>query len=192
MSSTNSRRDFLVRSAVGGACLLTFTLSGCETKLTPAQARAAGVPFHTLDASDQKTVEALGETLVPGSSSAGLAQYLDHQLSGDAADSMLMIKYLGVAAPFNEFYRGGLRATDAAAQTLHGKAFADLTAEQATALVAQMSGGHVEGWQGPPPGLFYFVLRSDAVDVLYGTQAGFELLGVPYMAHIAPPSRWGE
>ncbi len=192
MSSTNSRRDFLVRSAVGGACLLTFTLSGCETKLTPAQARAAGVPFHTLDASDQKTVEALGETLVPGSSSAGLAQYLDHQLSGDPADSMLMIKYLGVAAPFNEFYRGGLRATDAAAQTLHGEAFADLTAEQATALVAQMSGGHVEGWQGPPPGLFYFVLRSDAVDVLYGTQAGFELLGVPYMAHIAPPSRWGE
>jgi hypothetical protein len=129
---------------------------------------------------------------VPGSASAGLAQYLDHQLSGDAADSMLMVKYLGVAAPFNEFYRGGLRATDAAARSLHGKALADLTAEQATALVAQMSGGHVDGWQGPPPGLFYFVLRSDAVDVLYGTQAGFELLGVPYMAHIAPPSRWGE
>src|SRR5882757_1300453 len=96
MSNTNSRRDFLVQGAVGGACLLTFTLSGCETKLTPAQARAARVPFRTLDASDQKTVEALGETLVPGSSSAGLAQYLDHQLSGDAADSMLMIKYLGV------------------------------------------------------------------------------------------------
>jgi len=192
MSNTNSRRDFLVRGAVGGACLLTFTLSGCETKLTPAQARAAKIPFRSLDASDVKTVEALGETLVPGSSTAGLAQYLDHQLSGDPADSMLMIKYLGVAAPCNEFYRGGLRATDTAAQALHGKSFSDLSAEQATALLSQMSGGHIDGWQGPPPGLFYFVLRSDAVDVAYGTQAGFELLGVPYMAHIEPPSRWGE
>lgn len=192
MSNTGSRREFLVRGAVGGACLLTFTLSGCETKLTPAQARAAKVPFRSLTASDVRTVRALGDTLVPGSSTAGLAEYLDHQLSGDAAASMLMIKYLGVAAPFNEFYGGGLRATDAAAHLLHGKPFADLGLEQASALVAQMSGGHVDGWQGPPAGLFYFVLRSDAVDVVYGTQAGFELLGVPYMAHIEPPSRWGE
>ena len=192
MSNTNSRRDFLVRGAVGGACLLTFTLSGCETKLTPTQARAMKVPFRSLNTSDVKTLEALGETLVPGSSTAGLAHYLDHQLSGDAADSMLMIKYLGVAAPFNEFYRDGLRATDAAAQSSHEKTFADLSLEQASALVSQMSGGHVNGWQGPPVGLFYFVLRSDAVDVVYGTQAGFELLDVPYMAHIEPPSRWGE
>jgi hypothetical protein len=187
-----ARRDFLVRGAVGGACLLTFTLSGCETKLTPSQARGADVPFRSLDAGDVKTVDALGETLLPGSSTAGLAHYLDHQLSGDPADSMLMIKYLGVAAPFNEFYRGGLRATNTVAQSLHGKAFADLSTEQATALVSMMSGGHLDGWEGPPPGLFYFVLRSDAVDVVYGTRAGFELLGVPYMAHIEPPSRWGE
>ena len=65
MSNTSSRRDFLVRGAVGGACLLTFTLSGCETKLTPAQARTAKVPLRTLNASEVKTVEALGETLVP-------------------------------------------------------------------------------------------------------------------------------
>lgn len=192
MSNTSSRRDFIVRGAAGGACLLTFTLAGCETRLTPAQARAANVPFRTLDAEDAKTVDALGETLLPGSTPAGLAQYIDHQLSGDPADSMLMIKYLGVAAPFNDFYRGGLRATNAAAQSLHGKPFADLDAQQAAALVSRMSAGHLDGWQGPPAGLVYFVLRSDAVDVMYGTQSGFELLGVPYMAHIAPPSRWGE
>ena len=192
MSNTDSRREFLVRGAAGGACLLTFTLSGCETKLTPTQARATKVPFRSLNAPDVKTLEALGETLVPGSSTAGLAHYLDHQLSGDAADSMLMIKYLGVAAPFDKFYHDGLRATDAAAQSLHGKPFADLSPEQASALLSQMSSGHVGGWQGPPAGLFYFVLRCDAVDVVYGTQAGFERLGVPYMAHIEPPSRWGE
>ena len=160
--------------------------------MTPAQARASDVPFRALDAGTVAVLDALGDVLLPGAAAAGLAHYIDHQLSGDPADSMLMIKYLGVAPPFNEFYRGGLRATDAAAQSLHGKPLADLGTPEATALVAQMSGGHIDGWQGPPPGLFYFVLRSDAVDVVYGTQAGFELLGVPYMAHIEPPSRWGE
>jgi hypothetical protein len=33
-------------------------------------------------------------------------------------------------------------------------------------------------------------VRSDAVDVVYGTPAGFEALGVPYMEHIMPPRRW--
>jgi len=173
---------------------LTFTLSGCEAKLTPAQARAAKVPLHTLTTGDVTTLDALGETLLPGSAAAGLAQYLDHQLSGDAAHSMLMIKYLGVPAPFGSFYQAGLRAAETAARTLYGKAFADLSSQQAGTLVTQMSAGHVNGWpaQGPPSALFYFVLRNDAVDVVYGTQPGFELLDVPYMAHIMPPSRWGE
>jgi hypothetical protein len=193
MSNTSSRRDFITHgAAAGGVCLLTFTLSGCEARLTPAQARAAKVPFHTLAADEVTTVNALGETLLPGSAVAGLAHYLDHQLSGDPAHSMLMIKYLGVPAPFDAFYRGGLRATETAAQALYGKTFADLNSQQAGALVTQMSTGHVDGWLGPPSALFYFVLRNDAVDVVYGTQPGFELLGVPYMAHIAPPSRWGE
>jgi hypothetical protein len=193
MSSTGSRRDFITHgAAAGGVCLLTFTLSGCEARMTPAQARAAKVPFQTLTAGDVATVNALGETLLPGSAAAGLAHYLDHQLSGDPARSMLMIKYLGVSAPFDAFYRSGLRATETAARALYGTAFAELNSQQAGALVTQISAGHVDGWQGPASALFYFVLRSDAVDVVYGTQRGFELLGVPYMAHIAPPSRWGE
>jgi hypothetical protein len=182
-----ARRDFIV-----GGALLTFTLAGCEKKMTPAQARAATVPFLTLDAGAVAVLDALGEILLPGSAAAGLSHYIDHQLSGNAADSMLMIKYLGVPAPFTDFYRSGLRATDALAHAAYGKVFPGLSTEQASALVTQMSGGQVEGWQGPPPGSFYFVLRSDAVDVVYGTRAGFEQLGVPYMAHIEPPSRWGE
>lgn len=160
--------------------------------MTPAQARAADVPFQTLDTGTVAVLDALGSALLPGAAAAGLAHYIDHQLSGPAADSMLMIKYLGVPAPYTDFYRGGLRAADALARAVHDKGFAELSGEQAAALVARMSGGQVEGWQGPPVGLFYFVLRSDAVDVVYGTQAGFEQLGVPYMAHIEPPSRWGE
>jgi len=200
MSNTNSeglpswpeprrvaRRDFIV-----GGALLTFTLAGCEKKMTPAQARAAAVSFLTLDAGTVAVLDAFGDILLPGSSAAGLSHYIDHQLSGNAADSMLMIKYLGIPAPFTGFYKSGLRATDALAHAVYGKEFPALSNEQASALVTRMSGGQVEGWQGPPAGLFYFVLRNDAVDVVYGTRAGFEQLGVPYMAHIEPPSRWGE
>jgi hypothetical protein len=34
------------------------------------------------------------------------------------------------------------------------------------------------------------VLRSDAVDVVYGTVEGYEALGIPYQPHIAPLKRW--
>src|SRR5262245_51262310 len=152
MSSTGSRRDFLAHAAAGGACLLTFTVAGCARKLTPAQARDARVPYRTLASNEVRTVESLGETLLPGSAAAGLAHYLDHQLSGSPADSMLMIKYLGVAPPFTEFYRTGLQALDAAAHASHkGRAFADLTPQQAQALVNRISAGQVTGWWGCPP-----------------------------------------
>ena len=48
----------------------------------------------------------------------------------------------------------------------------------------------IEGWQGRPGGFVYMVLRSDAVDVVYGTMEGYEALGIPYQAHIAPEKRW--
>ena len=36
----------------------------------------------------------------------------------------------------------------------------------------------------------YTVLRFDSIDVVYGTMAGYDALGIPYMAHIAPTQRW--
>jgi hypothetical protein len=48
----------------------------------------------------------------------------------------------------------------------------------------------VDPWSGPPPPLFYMMVRSDAVDVVYGTKEGFDQLNVPYMAHIMPRERW--
>ncbi len=48
-----------------------------------------------------------------------------------------------------------------------------------------------DGWTNAPPApLFYFALRSDAIDVTYGTMAGFERLDIPYMAHIEPARPW--
>ena len=178
---------------MGGLGLLTFVVAGCERKLTPAQARVEQVPFRTLSAPEAQVLDALGEILLPGSAEAGIAHYVDLQLSGPPHDSMLILKYLGVPPPFTEFYRTSLAGIESAAHTAYGKSMTELDAHQGAALVSSMaSGGEVKGWSGPPAGLFYFALRSDAVDVVYGTQQGFETLKVPYMAHIVPPSRWGE
>jgi hypothetical protein len=187
-SAFASRRAF-----IGGSLgLLTFIVAGCEKRLSPAEAKAQAVPLRTLSEAEGRSLEALGEILLPGAATAGLAQYVDHQLSGPPADSMLMLKYLGVAPPFTDFYKTGLAGAEAAAQAAHSKSLAALDAKQGEGLVGAMAQGKIEGWSGPPAGLFYFTLRSDAVDVVYGTMKGFEQLGVPYMPHIPPQSRWGE
>ncbi len=176
---------------MGAALLLTFTLEGCERTLTPAQARAAAVPLRALDAQEVSVLESLGEALLPGSAPAGLAHYIDQQLAGDPADSLLMIKYLRVDPPYMGFYRAGLAAALAASRREFGQAPAELDPRQRTALLTRMAAGELRDWQGPPAPLFFFVLRSDAVDVTYGTPAGFATLGVPYMPHIMPPRPWG-
>jgi hypothetical protein len=188
----HTRRAFLQASAAGGIGALLFTVAGCESKMTPAQARAAGADFHTLKPEEVATLDALGEILLPGSAALGLSHFIDHQLSGDPAQSMLMIKYLRVPAPFVDFYRAGLAATEAAARSESGgKGLAQLSAEEGTTFVGKMAAGGLAKWDGPPAPFFFFVLRNDAVDVTYGTPAGFDKLGVPYMPHIAPPTPWG-
>lgn len=188
LSAHCTRRAFVG----GGIGVLAFVVGGCDRKLTPAQAKAVNVPLRTLTDAEARTLEALGEILLPGSAKAGLAHFIDHQLSGAPGESMLMLKYLGVAPPFAPFYRNGIAGVESAARTVYSKSCAELEEKQGQALVVAMAQGELQGWSGPPAGLFYFTLRNDAVDVMYGTQAGFELLGVPYMAHIPPSSRWGE
>lgn len=188
-----TRREFLKRTAIGGVGALTFTIAGREVLATPAEARAASAPLRFLDPSEAATLERLGEALVPGSAAAGLVHYVDHQLAGPTADCMLMAKYLGLAPPLGPFYRGALASTRAALARYDAdptSAGVDPT-RAAAALAAAMLPGKVEGWEGPPAGLVCFVLRTDAIDVVYGTPEGFEHLGVPYMAHIHPTTRWG-
>jgi hypothetical protein len=182
----SSRRDFLKRSVLLALAARGNRLPG------PAQAPAVGHPYRTLDAGEVRTLESLGEVLVPGSATAGIAQFIDVQLSGSSADSLLMIKYLGLNPPFTDFYRSGLAALNVAASRRFGRGFSALASADAHNLVGAMAKGEIPEWQGPPGPLYFFVLRNDAVDVVYGTVMGYESLGVPYMPHIEPPTRWGE
>jgi hypothetical protein len=189
MHAHPTRRELL---KAGGVGLLTFTLGGSVVKLSPAEAQAAGVPLAALTREEADTLAALGERLVPGSREAGVVAFVDYQLAASSGDCMLMIQYLGVDPPFTPFYREGLAALNVAARALYKLPFAELQDAPADALVDALAEGKIEGWTGPPPPLFYFVVRNDACDVAYGTEKGFAALGVPYAAHITPPSAWGE
>jgi hypothetical protein len=61
-----SRRKFIRNTGIG---LLSFYVAGCEVELTPEQARQQKIPFHVLNPDEVRTLEALGEALLPGSSS---------------------------------------------------------------------------------------------------------------------------
>src|SRR3989441_4476888 len=182
-----SRRDFMGGAAVGA---LAFTVGGAKVLLTAREARAQGVPFRLLNANEAETLESLGETLVPGARAAGVAHFIDQQLSVPAEEALLETRILNVRPPYANFYRAAIGAVDRASQAQSGRRFARLASNEQRDFVNLMRQNKVEGWQGPPGGFVYFVLRSDAVDVVYGTVEGYEALGIPYMPHIAPLKRW--
>jgi hypothetical protein len=181
------RRAFLQGATVGA---LAFTLDGAEVLLTPGQARAHGVPFRLLKADEAEVLEALGETLVPGARRAGIAHFLDQQFSVPPEEALLEARILNVRPPFVNFYRSAIAAIDRASRAQHGRRFVQLAAYEQRDFVNEMRQNKIGGWQGPPGGFVYFVLRSDAVDVVFGTIEGYEALGIPYMPHIAPEKRW--
>jgi hypothetical protein len=135
-----------------------------------------------------KTLEALGDTLLPGAAVAGIAHYVDDQLSSPTP--LLILRYMDYPGPFLEFYRQGLGSLDGLCRNRHDRSFHELSPGQMLDTVREISGKNPPGWSGPPAPLFYFVTRGDAVDVYYGTQEGFAKLDVPYMAHILPAKKW--
>jgi Gluconate 2-dehydrogenase subunit 3 len=186
--TTIERRAFMKGATLGA---LAFTVGGAEVLLTPGAARAQGVPLRTLTAAQAATLDALGETLVPGARQAGISHFVDQQISIPPDDALLEARILNVRPPYANFYRAALGAVDRASQALNGgRAFAQLSEAEQRDLVNNMRQNKVEGWQGPAGGFVYLLLRSDAVDVVYGTMDGYAGLGIPYMPHIAPTKKW--
>jgi hypothetical protein len=182
------RRDFMRGAALGA---LAFTVGSTQMLLTPREARARAVPFRLLQAREAETLEAIGETLVPGARDAGIAHFIDHQISVPPEEALLEARILNVRPPYADFYRAAIGAIDKAAAATSDQRFAWLPADAQRDFVSLMRQNKLQGWQGPPAaGFAYFVLRSDAVDVVYGTVEGYEALGIPYQAHIVPLKRW--
>jgi Gluconate 2-dehydrogenase subunit 3 len=178
-----ARREFML-----GA--LAFSVGGAQVLLTPREARAKAVAFRLLQAREAETLEAIGETLVPGARDAGIAHFVDQQLSVPPEEALLEARIMNVRPPYANFYRAALGAIDRAAAAHADQRFAWLPGDAQREFVNLMRQAKLPDWQGPPPGFVYFLLRSDAVDVVYGTVEGYEALGIPYQAHIMPLKRW--
>jgi hypothetical protein len=99
-------------------------------------------------------------------------------------------RIVNVKPPFVNFYRAAIAGIDKASEARRGRPFTAIPAAEQAGLVGLMRQNKLEGWEGPPSGLVYFVLRSDAADVVYGTMEGYAALGVPYQPHIAPEIKW--
>ena len=186
-SPLTNRRSFLQGTGLG---LLSFSLGGASVLLSPRQARAQGVDFMLLDATEVSILEAFGEVLVPGAREAGIAHFVDQQMSVEPNDSLFMAKYLNVPPPYADFYRAGLVALNRLSQALFEQAFDRISQTDAIGLVRTISSTVPDGWEGPPAPLFYICVRADAVDVAYGSVEGFAKLKIPYMPHILPPENW--
>ena len=183
----SKRREFMRGAAIGA---LAFTIGGVEMLLTPRAARAQGATLRLLKPDEVETLEALGETLVPGARAAGIAYFIDSQISVPPEEALLEARILNVKPPYVNFYRAAIGAIDKASQARNGRRFAHLNTFEQREFVDLMRQNKFDGWQGPPGPFVYLVTRSDAVDVVFGTMEGYEALGIPYMPHIAPEKRW--
>lgn len=188
MSAPDLDRRALLKAGALGA--FAYSLSGASVMLSPREAHAQGAAFVILTVDEAETLAAFGEALAPGARQAGIAHFIDAQLAADPAEALFMLRYLDVPPPWDGFYKAAAAALDHAAKVAHGTRFAGLDPENAHALVGIIAAGEVADWSGPPPGLVYFALRADAVDVTYGTVEGFAALGIDYLPHIPPERPW--
>jgi hypothetical protein len=181
------RRAFIKGAAIG---TLAFTVGGVEVMLTPRQAQAQNIPLRTLTPAQAATLGAMGEVLVPGAKEAGVVNFVDQQLSIAPEEALLEARVMNVQPPFANFYRAALDAIESASQGKYGRGFGELNPGEQHDFVDLMRQNKL--WKARPPGtgFIYFLLRTDAVDVVYGTMDGYAHLGVPYQAHIAPTKPW--
>src|SRR3989442_15983892 len=113
-----NRRDFMGGAAVGA---LAFICGGSKVLLTAREARAQGVPFRLLNTNEAETPESLGETLVPRARAAGVAHFIDQQLSVPAEEALLEARILNVRPPYANFYRAAIGAIDRASPAQSGR-----------------------------------------------------------------------
>jgi hypothetical protein len=185
------RRAFIQR-AIQGATIgaLAFAVGGVEVLLTPKAARAQGVPLRDLTADEAATLEALGDTLAIDARKFGIAHFVDQQLAQPPGHALLTLRLTETRPPYVNFYRAALAGIERASLALHNRKYAELGAEQQADFVTRLRQAKLDGWQGPPQGFVYGIIRNDALDVVYGTMEGFERINFPYMAHIAPERSW--
>jgi hypothetical protein len=84
-----ARRAFMKGAGIGA---LAFTVGGAEVLLTAAQARSQGVPLRVLAPDEALSLEAVGETMAVGARQAGIAHFVDQQLTVPPGYALLTLR----------------------------------------------------------------------------------------------------
>src|SRR5258708_31772783 len=141
------RRVVLKGASMG---MLAFTVGSADILMTPGEARARAVPFRMLNAEEAETLEVLGEALVPGARAAGVAHFIDHQVSVTPGEALLEARIVNVKPPFINFYRAAIGGVEKASVARNSKRFAALSAAEQHDFIHQLRPNKIGGWQGPP------------------------------------------
>jgi Gluconate 2-dehydrogenase subunit 3 len=178
-----SRRQVVKALVVGGSSIAgILTGVGHTSASEPAESSAL------LSSRQRKVLQLVGERFVPGAIRCGHASFVLKMLAVPPEHCLLAIKYFDISPPYVDSYRAALDSIDAESVRSLGIEFSEASEVAQDAILGRMLSNDVHEWRGPPAPLAYHFLRLDAVDMVYGTQAGFAALGIPYMAHIEPPS----
>ncbi len=181
-----SRRKFLnntVRTAGLGAAI------GCSPAGVIAAQGSRPQTLRVFSAPQAETYAAWCDHLAIGAAEAGVAFFVDKYLAENHTESLLLIRYL-LNPPFADFYLGGIAGIEQESRARFSKPFPELPRRARDAVVHAAVTSSTVAWTEPNPNFFYFVSRSDAVDVVYGTMRGFRDLDIPYLQHIRPDRPW--
>lgn len=185
MSTT--RKGFLGQAAAAGVLLAG---GGTLLDARPARATTRLTTAGQLSSSELATLAAWCDRLAPGANAAGVGAFVNAQLAKHPDDALLGIRYFGWPPPWLAFYRAGIAALDGASAQVYGKRFTALATTRQDDLHQRLLAGTTP-WSAPAPFfLFYLVTRSDAVDVVYGTRAGFARINYPYNPQVEPKKPW--
>ena len=206
----SSRREFLVRAAVGAGAVAGTGLvpeaiaqnheqdkkAQSESKPPAATAPAYAQPHangggqHAFFNHDHATtIAAFTERLMPGApgkpgaSEAGVLNYIDLALAGAYAE-------------LQDFYRRGLASLDAFCRKTYHSPFTQLTAAQQDETITALEAGKAAGFTWPTAQAFFSTLRTHTMegmfaDPVYGGNkdfAGWRLVGFPGAQAIFTPA----
>ena len=177
------RRQFIIGAVAAASAMRVASESYAST------AAETSMSFQTFSEIQGNTYAAWCDLLVSGAAAAGVAHFADKYVSGPYEQSSLLSRFL-VTPPLSGFYLAGVAGIDKESQAHFGAAFLSLAHDEQLKIVDAAVRSKTQAWSTPDPFLFYLISRSDAVDVVYGTEQGFQTLDFPYQAHIEPPTPW--
>lgn len=180
------RRQFISGAIASAAA--AGSVGGSSAALGSA-GEGTPVTYRTFSATQADTYAAWCDLLANGAREAGVARFVDTYISGSYGDCLLLLRFFK-DSPLGDFYLAGIGGIDRESHARFGKAFVSLERDKQLTIVEAAAQSKTQAWAEPDPNFFYFISRSDAVDVVYGTEQGFRDLDFPYLAHIAPAPAW--